>query len=98
MAAAPPVPALEVHGITKRFPGVIANDGITFDLLPGEIHTLLGENGAGKSTLMNVIYGLYQPDEGEIRVDGRPVTIHDPNDAIALGIGFILGVVAGSRR
>jgi general nucleoside transport system ATP-binding protein len=88
-APAPTVPALEVRNITKQFPGVLANDHISFTLMPGEIHALLGENGAGKSTLMNVIYGLYQPDEGEILVHGRPTKIHDPNDATALGIGMV---------
>lgn len=84
-----PPPALEVRNITKRFPGVLANDHISFTLMPGEIHALLGENGAGKSTLMNIIYGLYSPDEGEILVQGQPVTIHTPNDAISLGIGMV---------
>ncbi len=80
---------LEARGITKRFPGVLANDRVNFDLRPGEIHALLGENGAGKSTLMNIIYGLYQPDAGEIRVQGRPVTIRGPHDAIRQGIGMV---------
>ncbi len=83
------VPALEVRNITKRFPGVLANDHISFTLMPGEIHALLGENGAGKSTLMNIIYGLYEQDEGEILVHGREAKIHDSNDAIALGIGMV---------
>ena len=83
------VPALEVRNITKRFPGVLANDQISFTLMPGEIHALLGENGAGKTTLMNIIYGLYQPDEGQILINGSPVTIHNPNDAIARGIGMV---------
>ncbi|MBN1580567.1 MAG: ABC transporter ATP-binding protein [Anaerolineae bacterium] len=81
--------ALQVRGITKQFPGVLANDHIDFDLQKGEIHALLGENGAGKSTLMNVIYGLYRPDEGEIWVDGEQVVMHNPNDAIARGIGMV---------
>ncbi len=81
--------AVEMLGITKRFPGIIANDNITLQLKKGEIHALLGENGAGKSTLMSVLFGLYQPDEGEIRKDGRKVSIKDPNDANALGIGMV---------
>ena len=76
-------------GITKRFPGVIANDGIDFELSKGEIHSLLGENGAGKTTLMNVLYGLYRPDAGEIYVHGEKVTMRSPNDAIDHKIGMI---------
>jgi ABC-type uncharacterized transport system ATPase subunit len=82
-------PVLELRGITKEFPGTLANDHIDFDLRRGEVHALLGENGAGKSTLMNVLYGLYRPDEGEIRVGGRPVTFQSPRDAIAQGIGMV---------
>ena len=81
--------AIEMLHITKRFPGIIANDNITLQLKKGEIHALLGENGAGKSTLMSVLFGLYQPEEGEIRKDGQVVSIKDPNDANALGIGMV---------
>ncbi len=81
--------AIEMLNITKRFPGIIANDHITLQLRKGEIHALLGENGAGKSTLMSVLFGLYQPEEGEIRKGGKPVVIDDPNDANELGIGMV---------
>lgn len=80
---------LELHGITKRFPGVLANDKIDITLRQGKILALLGENGAGKSTLMNILYGLYKPDEGKILVRGREVEIEGPNDAIAQGIGMV---------
>jgi general nucleoside transport system ATP-binding protein len=83
------VPVLELRSITKRFPGVVANDAIGFDLRRGEVHALLGENGAGKSTLMNIVYGLYSPDEGEIMIDGKAVDIASPHDAIARGIGMV---------
>ncbi len=81
--------AIEMLNITKRFPGIVANDNITLQLRKGEIHALLGENGAGKSTLMSVLFGLYQPEEGVIKKDGRVVEIKDPNDANALGIGMV---------
>jgi general nucleoside transport system ATP-binding protein len=82
-------PALEMRGITKRYPGVVANDGIDLTVRPGEIHALLGENGAGKTTLMNVLYGLATPDEGQILLDGQPVRITGPSDAIARGINMV---------
>ena len=81
--------AIEMLHITKKFPGIIANDDITLQLKKGEIHALLGENGAGKSTLMSVLFGLYQPEEGIIKKDGVEVKINDPNDANALGIGMV---------
>lgn len=81
--------AIEMLNITKRFPGIVANDNITLQLKKGEIHALLGENGAGKSTLMSVLFGLYQPEEGEIRKNGKKVRINDPNDANELGIGMV---------
>ena len=81
--------AIEMLHITKRFPGIIANDDITLQLKKGEIHALLGENGAGKSTLMSVLFGLYQAEEGEIRKDGVPVKIDNPNDANELKIGMV---------
>ena len=80
---------IEMLHITKEFPGIKANDDITLQLRKGEIHALLGENGAGKSTLMSVLFGLYQPEEGEIRKNGQTVKINDPNDATALGIGMV---------
>jgi simple sugar transport system ATP-binding protein len=91
MMSEPPsdIPVLEVRGLTKRFPGVLANDHIDLKLYQGEVLGLLGENGAGKSTLMNLIYGLYRPDEGDIVINGQPVVITDPNDAIRRGIGMV---------
>ena len=88
-AAAQAPYAIEMLHITKRFPGIIANDDITLQLKKGEIHALLGENGAGKSTLMSVLFGLYQPEEGIIKKDGKEVHIKDPNDANDLGIGMV---------
>ena len=81
--------AIEMLNITKRFPGIVANDNITLQLKRGEIHALLGEHGAGKSTLMSVLFGLYQPEEGTIKKDGVEVKINNPNDANALGIGMV---------
>jgi general nucleoside transport system ATP-binding protein len=82
-------PVLELRGITKRFPGIIANDHVDFDLRDGEVHALLGENGAGKSTLMNILYGLYKPDEGEVFLNGEQSEIDSPHAAIAAGIGMV---------
>lgn len=83
------VPMVEMRGITKKFPGVLANDAVDFDVLAGEVHTLLGENGAGKSTLMKILYGLYQADEGEILLNGEPVQIDSPTTAISHNVGMI---------
>src|SRR5438309_7716397 len=78
-----------MRGIRKEFPGVVANDDVTFDVRPGEVHALLGENGAGKSTLMNILYGLYRPDAGEIRLNGKPVSFSSAKEAIQAGIGMV---------
>ena len=80
---------LEMKGITKRFPGVIANRDVNFDLVSGEVHALLGENGAGKSTLMKILFGIYKPDSGEVFLDGKPLEVNSPSSAIAAGIGMI---------
>ncbi len=96
MREPPPTPAerphetvLEVHGLTKTFPGVRALDGVDFDLARGEVHAILGENGAGKSTFMNVLYGLLRPDSGDIRLWGQPYAPASPNDAVAAGVGMV---------
>ena len=81
--------AIEMVNITKRFPGIVANDNVTIQLKHGEIHALLGENGAGKSTLMSVLFGMYQAEEGVIKKNGRVVKINSPNDANDLGIGMV---------
>src|SRR5262252_8389479 len=83
----PPLVVLE--GITKHFPGVVANDDVSLELRAGEVHALVGENGAGKSTLMRVLYGMYPHDAGTIEVRGEAVKIHSPRDAIGLGIGMV---------
>src|SRR5215216_3442335 len=83
------IESLEMRRVSKRFPGVLANDHVDFDVKSGEVHALLGENGAGKSTLMKILYGMYRPEDGEIRLNGEPVTIASPTDAIDLGIGMI---------
>src|SRR6185369_1571105 len=80
---------LELRGITKRFPGVLANDKVDFDLRRGEVHALLGENGAGKSTLMNILYGLYTPDEGETLLNGKPIDVGSTKASIEHGIGMV---------
>src|SRR4029079_12373654 len=80
---------LEMRHITKRFPGMVANDDVSFDLFEGEVHALLGENGAGKSTLMNILYGLYHADEGEILIMGKPVRLGSPSASIAAGVGMV---------
>jgi ABC-type uncharacterized transport system ATPase subunit len=82
-------PLVRLEGVTKAYPGVVANDNVTLDLRAGEIHALLGENGAGKTTLMGTLYGLHRPDAGEILIEGRPAGIQSPRDALALGIGYV---------
>src|ERR1700759_1343268 len=82
-------PAVVLHGITKRYPGVVANHDIDITVQRGHVHAIVGENGAGKSTLMKTLYGMHKPDEGEIEIDGRPVHFSSPGDAIAAGIGMV---------
>lgn len=89
MTETPQPNAVEMRGIVKRFPGVVANDGVSFAVRSGEIHALLGENGAGKSTLMNILFGLHMPDEGEILVDDQKVHFKSPRDAVAAGLGMV---------
>lgn len=84
---------IEMNHIRKEFPGIVANDNITLQLKKGEIHALLGENGAGKSTLMSVLFGLYQPEQGEILKNGKPVVIENPNDATALGSVWCISIL-----
>ncbi|MFL6053237.1 MAG: ATP-binding cassette domain-containing protein, partial [Actinoallomurus sp.] len=82
-------PAVELHGITKRFPGVVANHDVDIDVRAATVHAVVGENGAGKSTLMKILYGVQRPDSGTIEVGGQPVTLHSPADAIDHGIGMV---------
>src|SRR5450759_1457096 len=82
-------PVLELRGITKSFPGILANDSINLSVKKGKILALLGENGAGKTTLMNILYGLYKPDKGQIFINGEEIAMRDPSDAIARGIGMV---------
>src|SRR4051794_20518292 len=84
-----PIPAIELRGIVKRFPGVVANDGVDLKVYPGTIHAIVGENGAGKSTLMKTLYGAHKPDEGEIILAGEHVSFRSPRDAINRGIGMV---------
>src|SRR5437762_662307 len=83
------VPAIELRGITKRFPGVVANDHVDLRVMRGEVHAIVGENGAGKTTLMKILYGMQRPDEGSIRVGGKEVHFRSPKDAIAASIGMV---------
>src|SRR5918992_4759705 len=89
MVESAPANAVEMRGIVKRFPGIVANDDVSFAVRQGEIHALLGENGAGKSTLMNILFGIYRPDEGEILVNGQVTHFHGPRDAVNAGLGMV---------
>ena len=89
---------MRMEGIVKKFPGVLANDHVDFDVHSGEIHALLGENGAGKSTLMRQLYGLYRPNEGRIYINDKEVSFHSPQDAIAAGIGMIRGCLERTSK
>jgi ABC-type uncharacterized transport system ATPase subunit len=89
VSAGTPVPALSLRGITKAFPGVLANDRVDLEIAAGEVHALLGENGAGKSTIASVITGLYRPDAGEMEIAGAPVEFHSPRDALEAGIFMV---------
>src|SRR5690606_19391398 len=89
VAPAPPAPVVVLAGVTRRFPGVIANDKVSARIYPGEVHVLLGENGAGKSTLVAMLSGLQQPDEGHIEIGGTRVTVTSPRHALSLGIGTV---------
>ena len=83
------VPVVELDSVSKRFPGVVANDHVNLRVMPGEVHAVVGENGAGKSTLMKILYGMQRPDEGAIRIAGNPVHFRSPKEAIASGIGMV---------
>jgi len=89
---------IEMLNITKKFGNLLANDHITLQVYPQEVHAILGENGAGKSTLMSILFGLYQPDEGEIKIDGSTVMIHNPNDANALTLEWYINISNSLKR